>query len=45
MGLPVTNELLRTVDFLDKLLPGDLVLADQGFDIKESVGLMCAEVK
>ncbi|XP_053176090.1 uncharacterized protein LOC128359792 [Scomber japonicus] len=31
--------------FLDKLLPGDLVLADQGFDIKESVGMVCAEVK
>jgi hypothetical protein len=30
---------------LDKLLPGDLVLADRGFDIETSVGLMCAEVK
>ena len=30
---------------LDKLLPGDLVLADRGFDIDTSVGLMCAEVK
>jgi len=30
--------------FLNKLLPGD-VLADRGFDIHESVGLMCAEVK
>ncbi|XP_041960285.1 uncharacterized protein LOC121718915 [Alosa sapidissima] len=30
---------------LDKLLPGDLVLADRGFDTEDSVGLMCAEVK
>lgn len=31
--------------FLNKLTPGDVVLADRGFDIKDSVGLMCAEVK
>ncbi|XP_063049447.1 uncharacterized protein LOC134443784 [Engraulis encrasicolus] len=30
---------------LQKLLPRDVVLADRGFDIEESVGLMCAEVK
>ncbi|XP_022518560.2 uncharacterized protein LOC103044012 [Astyanax mexicanus] len=30
---------------LQKLLPGDLVLADRGFDIRDIVGLMCAEVK
>ena len=31
--------------FLDKLLPGDLVLADRGFNIAESVGMVSAEVK
>ncbi|TDH10114.1 hypothetical protein EPR50_G00071550 [Perca flavescens] len=31
--------------FLDKLMPGDVVLTDRGFDIGESVGMMCAEVK
>ncbi|KAK2883936.1 hypothetical protein Q8A67_017573 [Cirrhinus molitorella] len=30
---------------LNQLLPGDLVLADRGFDIRDSVGLVCAEVK
>ena len=30
---------------LDKLLLGDLVLADRGFTIQDSVGLHCAEVK
>ncbi|XP_047127793.1 uncharacterized protein LOC124808639 [Hydra vulgaris] len=30
---------------LEKLNHGDVVLADQGFNIADSVGLMCAEVK
>uniref|UniRef100_A0A3P9DGH0 THAP-type domain-containing protein n=1 Tax=Maylandia zebra TaxID=106582 RepID=A0A3P9DGH0_9CICH len=30
---------------LQRLLPGDVVLADRGFDIRDAVGMMCAEVK
>ena len=30
---------------LDLLLPGDQVLADCGFNVQDSVGLYCAEVK
>ena len=30
---------------LAKLLPEDIVCADRGFDIEDSVGLSCAEVK
>ena len=30
---------------LNNLLPGDLVLADRGFNIQESIGIYCAEVK
>ncbi|XP_054877614.1 uncharacterized protein LOC129352578 [Poeciliopsis prolifica] len=30
---------------LSNLLPGDIVLAGRGFDIKDSAGMMCAEVK
>ena len=28
--------------FLDHILPGDVVLADRGFDIQYSVGIQCA---
>ncbi|XP_065103380.1 uncharacterized protein [Paramisgurnus dabryanus] len=44
-GRTSDKQITENCGFLDKLLPGDIVLADKGFDIKESVGLMCAEVK
>ena len=31
--------------FLNYILPGDVILADRGFDIQASVGAQCAEVK
>ena len=39
------KHLTENCGILTKLLPGDTVLADRGFGIQESVGLMCAEVK
>ena len=30
---------------LDYLLPGDEILADRGFNVQESVGIYCAEIK
>lgn len=34
---------LKTV--LDHLLPGELVLADRGFNVLEAAGLYCADIK
>jgi len=39
------KHLTENCGLLNKLLPGDIVLADRGFDIQESIGMMCAEVK
>jgi len=36
--------LTENCGFLNNLLPGDVVLADRGFEIQSSAGLMCAEV-
>uniref|UniRef100_A0A3Q1ET94 Uncharacterized LOC110956967 n=1 Tax=Acanthochromis polyacanthus TaxID=80966 RepID=A0A3Q1ET94_9TELE len=39
------KELTEDCGILNRLLPGDLVLADRGFDIADSVALVCAEVQ
>lgn len=44
-GRASDKHITENCGLLNKLLPGDLVLADRGFDIKDSVGMMCAEVK
>lgn len=44
-GKTTDKTITEKSDFLNNLLPGDLVLADRGFNVSESVGLMCAEVK
>ena len=38
------KHLTESSDFLDHLLPGDVVLADRGFDISETMGMMQARL-
>ena len=37
--------LTENCGFLDKILPGDVILADRGFTVQESIGLQMAELK
>ena len=37
--------LTENCGLLDKLLPGDIVLADRGFSIYKAASLYCAEVR
>lgn len=39
------KRLTEQCGIVNNLLPGDLVLADRGFEISDEVGLMCAEMK
>ncbi|XP_002731860.1 uncharacterized protein LOC100372863, partial [Saccoglossus kowalevskii] len=39
------KHLTENCGFLDNILPGDLVLADRGFDLSDTLGLMCAQIK
>uniref|UniRef100_A0A3Q2ZP36 Zgc:113019 n=2 Tax=Kryptolebias marmoratus TaxID=37003 RepID=A0A3Q2ZP36_KRYMA len=44
-GCTSDKHITENCGLLSNLLPGDIVLADRGFDIKDSVGMMCAEIK
>ena len=39
------QHLTEKCGLLERLLPGDVLLADRGFNIQESAGVYCAEVK
>lgn len=39
------KHLTENCEILDNLLPGDQIIADHGFNVEESVGLYCAEIK
>ncbi|XP_014854551.1 PREDICTED: uncharacterized protein LOC106925038 [Poecilia mexicana] len=44
-GRASDKHIAENCGILSNLLPGDIVLAGRGFDVKDSVGMMCAEVK
>ena len=46
LGVWVSDKYLTEhSDFLKNILPGDVVLADRGFDIAGSIGFYCGELK
>ena len=43
--MQVTKYITEHSTILRQLLPGDVILADRGFNIEESAAFYCAEVK
>lgn len=44
-GRTSDKHITENCGFLSNILPGDIILADRGFDIQATVGSLCAEVK
>lgn len=44
-GRASDKHITENCGFLNNILPGDVVLADRGFDIRETIGCMMAEVR
>ena len=44
-GRASDQHLTENCGILDHLLPGDIVLADRGFNVQDAAGMYCAEVK
>ena len=44
-GRASDKHITENCGLLNKIIPGDTILADRGFDIKESIGMYCATVR
>ncbi|KAK0151943.1 THAP domain-containing protein 4 [Merluccius polli] len=44
-GRTSDKHITENCGYLDKLSPGDVILADRGFNVKDTMGLYCAQLK
>lgn len=44
-GQTSDKHITENCGYLEKLSPGDVILADRGFSVKDTVGLYCAQLK
>lgn len=44
-GRTSDKHITENCGYLEKLSPGDVILADRGFNVKDTVGLYCAQLK